>query len=61
VSKATFAFYNLEGKQINTIDVNQRGNGKLTVFADDLSSGIYSYSLVVDGKIAETKRMTKTK
>jgi hypothetical protein len=61
VSKATFVFYNLEGKQINALEVNQRGNGKLTVFADDLSSGVYTYSLVVDGKIAETKRMTKTK
>jgi hypothetical protein len=30
-----------------------------TVFANDLSSGIYTYTLVADGKIVATKKMMK--
>ncbi|MES2592930.1 MAG: hypothetical protein V4608_13695 [Bacteroidota bacterium] len=29
------------------------------VFASDLSSGIYTYTLVVDGKVVEAKKMIK--
>jgi hypothetical protein len=35
------------------------GNNDLTVFASDLSNGIYTYTLVADGKIVETKKMVK--
>jgi len=31
----------------------------LNVFASDLSNGIYTYTLVADGKIFETKKMLK--
>ncbi|MBL0103515.1 MAG: hypothetical protein IPP51_07005 [Bacteroidetes bacterium] len=32
-------------------------NGSLQVYAGNLSSGIYSYSLLADGKMIDTKRM----
>lgn len=57
--KAQMLFYNSQGKLIQTVDLNQNGKGQLNVFASDLSSGVYTYTLVVDGKIAETKRMVK--
>lgn len=59
VSKAQIHFYNNEGRLINTVDINERGNGQLNVFADDLSSGIYTYSLVADGTFVVSKRMVK--
>jgi hypothetical protein len=59
VAKAQIHFYNSEGKIINSVDIIERGNGKLTVFANDLSSGIYTYTLVADGKIVATKKMMK--
>ncbi|MCB9188854.1 MAG: tail fiber domain-containing protein [Flavobacteriales bacterium] len=60
VQKAQIHFYNLEGQLINTVDVNEFGNGQLKVFGSDLSSGVYSYTLVADGKIIATKKMVKT-
>jgi len=62
VQKAQILFYNSEGKLINSSELKATaGKGQLNVFASDLSNGIYSYTLVVDGKIVETKRMIKNK
>ncbi len=58
-SKAQILFYDANGKLIQTTDITTTGAGQLNVFADDLSSGIYSYVLVVDGKIIDTKKMVK--
>ena len=52
-------FYNASGKLIQSVDLNEKGKGSLNVFASDLSNGIYTYTLVVDGKIIETKKMLK--
>lgn len=62
VQKAQILFYNADGKLINSSDLKSTpGKGQLNVFANDLSNGVYSYTLVVDGKIIETKRMIKNK
>jgi hypothetical protein len=62
VHRAQILFYNAEGKLINTVDLsNQSGKGQINVFANDLSNGVYTYTLVVDGKIIDTKRMVKQK
>lgn len=58
---AQMLFYNIEGKLINSVDLTQKGKGQLTVFANDLSNGIYTYALVVDGKVMDTKKMQKQK
>lgn len=59
VGQAQIHFYDGTGKLINTVDINERGNGQINVFANDLSTGVYTYSLVADGKIISTKRMVK--
>lgn len=59
VQKAQIHFYDGQGKLINTVDILERGNGQLNVFANDLSTGVYTYSLVADGQIVATKRMMK--
>ncbi|MCE3294967.1 MAG: hypothetical protein K0R65_681 [Crocinitomicaceae bacterium] len=59
VKQAQMHFYNMQGKLIQSVEISERGNGELTVFADDLSSGQYSYNLVADGKIVATKKMVK--
>lgn len=62
VSKAQILFYNAEGKLINTVDLEAKaGKGSVHVFANDLSNGLYTYTLVADGKIIDTKRMLKNK
>jgi trimeric autotransporter adhesin len=56
---AQVLFYDAMGKLIKTVDVKTAGKGQLNVFANDLTSGIYSYTLVIDGKIIDTKKMMK--
>lgn len=59
VGKAQIHFYDGTGKLINSVEINERGNGQLNVYASDLSMGVYTYSLVADGQIISTKRMVK--
>lgn len=60
VQKAQMLFYNAEGKLINSSELKTTaGKGQLNVFASDLSNGIYTYTLVVDGKVIDSKRMLK--
>ena len=59
VKKAQIHFYNQEGRIIQTVDVIERGLGSITVFGADLSSGVYTYTLVADGQIVSTKKMMK--
>lgn len=48
-----------EGKIMKIVDITKKGHGEITVYANDLSAGIYQYTLVVDGKNIETKKMIK--
>jgi len=59
VKKADILFYDSNGKLINTVSIKERGNSQLNVFANDLSTGIYTYTLVADGQIVATKKMVK--
>lgn len=58
-SFAQIIFSTTDGRIIKTVDITKKGRGQLTVFANDLSNGMYAYSLVVDGKIVDTKKMVK--
>ncbi|HXB12539.1 MAG TPA: tail fiber domain-containing protein [Bacteroidia bacterium] len=58
-NSAQILFYNTSGTLIKTVNIKTAGAGQLTVFANDLSNGTYSYTLVVDGAIIDTKRMVK--
>ena len=58
-SASQVQFYNNLGQVIKTVEVKSKGKGQLTVFANDLSVGVYSYALIVDGKVFETKGMVK--
>lgn len=59
VVKAQIHFYDGQGKLINSVEITNRGAGQLNVFAEDLSSGTYTYTLVADGQIVSTKKMVK--
>jgi hypothetical protein len=49
------------GKTIKAINISGSGRGSVQVNASTLASGTYSYSLFIDGKIMETKKMILTK
>jgi hypothetical protein len=57
---AQLLFYNSAGRIIKSVDIKTKGKGQLSVFANDLTNGIYSYSLIVDGKLIDTKKLVKT-
>jgi hypothetical protein len=54
---ATMVFYDNYGNQLKQVQLSQTGNGTLNINPENLNAGIYSYSLVVNGKIIDTKRM----
>jgi hypothetical protein len=54
---ASIIFYDTYGNQLKTVALNQTGNGTLNITPDNLSNGIYSYSLIVNGSIIDTKKM----
>jgi hypothetical protein len=61
VKNATLLFYDHSGQVLQTIIIKERGNGSIHVYAPDLSSGIYTYTLIADDKVVDTKRMMKAK
>lgn len=58
---ATLVFYDTYGNPIKTVQLSQTGNGTLNITSDNLSSGIYSYSLIVNSNIIDTKKMVLQK
>lgn len=59
VLNAKLLFYDMSGRIINEVNINERGNGTLTVYGENLEKGIYTYSLIADGKLIATKKMVK--
>ncbi len=51
----------MTGKQIDKQTISERGNVSLMLNNEKLNSGMYLYSLIVDGKIIDTKRMIVSK
>jgi hypothetical protein len=58
---ASIIVYNLEGKQVKQLLVKGRGKVSTTIFGNELNAGMYIYTLIVDGKSVDTKRMILTK
>ena len=58
-ASAQILFYGMDGRLMKTANLIGKGKGILNVYANDLSSGSYMYSLVVDGKLIDTKKLVK--
>lgn len=61
VSDVMIIFTDIDGTVIKEVPIYDKGNGQLNVYASDLSSGIYTYSIVADGITLDTKKMVKCK
>ncbi len=59
VQKAQLHFYDGNGRLMHSMEITERGLGSLTVFGSDLSTGVYTYTLVADGQVVATKKMMK--
>ena len=53
--------YDMTGKQIEKIRINERGLGSVSIHGGNLAAGMYLYSLIVDDEEVATKRMILTK
>lgn len=53
--------YDLNGREMARYPIAASGKGKVTVAGDNLVSGMYLYSLVVDGQEIDSKRMALIK
>jgi trimeric autotransporter adhesin len=49
------------GKTLKAVTVSGAGKGKLNIDASTLAAGAYNYSLIVDGRLIDTKQMVLTK
>lgn len=52
--------YNMNGMQIKSYKISERENGEITIHGSELQAGMYLYTLIVDGKEIDTKRMILT-
>lgn len=60
-NNASIKFFDMNGKLIKTQQLDHTGKGQVTLRAEDIPAGNYSYSLVVDGNQVDTKRMVLAK
>jgi len=59
--EAYMVFYDSYGNEIKKVIIKETGAGKIEANAQNIAAGIYSYSLVVNGKVVDTKKMMKNK
>ncbi|MBI5539876.1 MAG: T9SS type A sorting domain-containing protein, partial [Bacteroidia bacterium] len=60
INKAELLIFNMNGIHIKTLPIITKGNSSITILGNELQPGMYFYSLIVDGKEIDTKRMILT-
>ena len=61
VASAIIYIYDMQGAQLKSIPARERGEGQVTITANDLKAGMYLYALVADGALVDSKQMILTK
>jgi hypothetical protein len=56
-TNAQLIIYDASGVIVKKVDLQAKGEGALTLHSSNLKKGMYSYSLIVDGKVIDTKKM----
>jgi hypothetical protein len=59
-ANAQIVFYDELGNQLSTFAVITTGAGQLNIASANLAPGTYSYSLIINGKVIDIKKMIKT-
>jgi len=54
---ARMDFSDVTGRVIKSVELDNHGDGQVTVVASQLRQGVYSYSIVVDGVVQDVKKM----
>ena len=58
---ATLRIYKTDGSEVMNFKIDTRGYGQSEINGGALSSGIYTYVLLVDGKVADSRQMILSK
>ncbi len=61
VISAKLYIYNMQGSQVKSFNINERGNTSITIEGNSLEAGMYLYTLIADGREVNTKKMILTK
>ena len=61
IASANIYVYDMNGGQLKSIQISERGKGNVTIQGAEFSAGMYLYALIADGKVIDTKRMILTK
>lgn len=57
VKQAAITVFDMNGRQLKSFNIGERGEGTIVIGNEDLVPGMYLYSLLVDGNEVDTKRM----
>ena len=60
-NQAFVNIYTLQGEEVRSFKINERGNNFIDINLNELKSGLYLYSLIVDYKVIATKSMVLMK
>ena len=60
-NNALLYIYDMQGLQIKSIPINNRGYSSVTINGWELKAGMYYYTLIADGQAVDTKKMILTK
>jgi hypothetical protein len=61
ITNASIYVYDMNGVQLKSYPVTERGKGNVIIQSSELIAGMYLYALIADGKVIDTKRMILTK
>lgn len=61
VATANIYVYDMNGVQLKSFIISERGKGSVTIQGSEFTAGMYLYALIADGKVIDTKRMILTK
>lgn len=60
-TNAVLYIYDINGKQIDSIQITERGETSVSIEGNRFDAGIYIYSLIVDNVVIDSRRMILTK
>lgn len=57
---ASIGIYDMNGKEVKLVPIDHKPEGAVTIDGSSMTAGMYIYSLIINGKPFETKRMVLT-
>ncbi len=60
ISTANLYIYNMNGTQLKSIPLHQKGDGSVTINGGEFQAGMYMYTLIANGQVVDTKQMILT-